>query len=60
MPKNAQIIDPSIVDETPAVWFIRLQDAVKKRDVRRALEAQKQLQNLGFDVNLLHQEGLRA
>jgi len=45
-------IGPEIVEKTPTVWFMRLEEAIKKSDVRSALEATKRLQRLGYDVNL--------
>ena len=56
MPSPKKMPGPEIVDKTPSVWFMRLEDAVKKRDVRKAIEATKRLQGLGYDVNLREKE----
>jgi hypothetical protein len=60
MPSQKKRIGPEIVDKTPTVWFMRLEEAVKKSDVRSALEATKRLQRLGYDVNLREQEAVTS
>ena len=50
------MVGPEVVDRTPSVWFMRLEDAVKKRDVRKALEATRRLQVLGYEVAIRDQE----
>jgi len=52
MSKNPPAVDPSCVERTPTVWFMRLEDAVNNRDVRQVLQAGQRLLDLGFEVNL--------
>ncbi len=43
----------SAVDRTPSVWFMRLETAIRDKDVERALHAQRRLTQLGFDVQVI-------
>ncbi|GEM_PF-3420222 len=47
--------DNVTVDRTPSVWFLRLELAIKRKDVEVALTAQRRLSELGFDVRVIRE-----